>query len=87
MAGTCPALERCTALGNLLAIRDGSKAMPDLGAGRQEHDRYDDLLESIQAGDFDGARDQLAEVYPLQACLPLEDFDRRQMNRCLKLYA
>jgi pRiA4b ORF-3-like protein len=50
-------------------------------------DRYADLLESIQTGDLDEARDQLAELEPLQAWLALEHFDRRQVNRRLKLYA
>jgi hypothetical protein len=50
-------------------------------------DRYADLLESIQTGDLDEARDQLAELEPLQAWPELEHFDRRQVNRRLKLYA
>jgi Plasmid pRiA4b ORF-3-like protein len=41
-------------------------------------DRCADLLESIRAGDLDEARDQLAELEPLQAWLELEHFDRRQ---------
>lgn len=50
-------------------------------------DRYYDLLESIQTGDLDDARDQLAELEPLQAWLALEHFDRGHVNRRLKLYA
>jgi hypothetical protein len=50
-------------------------------------DRYAELLESIQTGDLDEARDQLAELEPLQAWLELEHFDRQQVNRRLKLYA
>jgi hypothetical protein len=50
-------------------------------------DRYADLLESIRAGDLDEARDQLAELEPLQAWLALEHFDRRQVNRRLKSFA
>jgi hypothetical protein len=50
-------------------------------------DRYADVLETIRAGDLDEARDQLAELEPLQAWLALEHFDRRQVNRSLKLYA
>ena len=50
-------------------------------------DRYADLLESIQIEDLDEARDRQAELEPLQAWLALEHFDRRQVNRCLKLYA
>ena len=49
-------------------------------------DRYADLLESVRAGDLGEARDQLAELEPLQAWLTLEHFDRRQVNRRLKLY-
>jgi len=49
--------------------------------------RYADLLESVRAGDLDEARDQLEELEPLQAWLELEHFDRRQVNRRLKLYA
>jgi hypothetical protein len=44
-------------------------------------------LESVQTGDLDEARDQLAELEPLQAWLALERFDRRQVNRRLTLYA
>jgi hypothetical protein len=50
-------------------------------------DRYTDLLETIQTGDLDEARDQLAELEPLQAWLALEHVDRRQVNRRLTLYA
>jgi hypothetical protein len=50
-------------------------------------DRYADLLESVRAGDLEEARDQLAELEPLQAWLELEHFDRRQVNRRLTLYA
>jgi hypothetical protein len=50
-------------------------------------DRDADLLESVRTGDLDEARDQLAELEPLQAWLELEHFDRRQVNRRLKLYA
>jgi hypothetical protein len=50
-------------------------------------DRYADLLESIRAGDLDEARDQLAELVPLQVWLTLEHVDRRQVNRRLQGYA
>jgi hypothetical protein len=46
-------------------------------------DRYAGVLESIRAGDLEEARDQLAELEPLQPCLALEHFDRRQVNRRL----
>jgi Plasmid pRiA4b ORF-3-like protein len=47
-------------------------------------DRYTDLLESIRTGDLDDARDQWAELEPLQEWLELEHFDRRQVNRRLQ---
>jgi hypothetical protein len=49
-------------------------------------DRYADLLESVRTGDLDEARDQLAELEPLEEWLALEHFDRRQVNRRLNLY-
>jgi hypothetical protein len=48
-------------------------------------DRYADLLETIQAGDLDEARDHLTELEPLEEWLALEHFDRRQVNRRLNL--
>jgi Plasmid pRiA4b ORF-3-like protein len=62
-------------------------ALQDEYSPRYFLDRYADLLESVRAGDLDEARDQLAELEPLQAWLELEHFDRRQVNRRLKLYA
>jgi Plasmid pRiA4b ORF-3-like protein len=62
-------------------------ALQDEYSPRYFLDRYADLLESVRTGDLDEARDQLAELEPLQAWLELEHVDRRQMNRRLKLYA
>jgi hypothetical protein len=62
-------------------------ALPDEYSPGYVLDRYADLLESIRTGDLDDARDQLAELEPLQAWLALEHFDRRHVNRRLTLYA
>jgi hypothetical protein len=45
------------------------------------------IIESVDAGDRDALRDELEAVESLREWLTLERFDRREVNRRLRLYA
>jgi hypothetical protein len=45
------------------------------------------LVESVEAGDRDAIRDQLEDIESLREWLNLDRFDRRHVNRRLRLYA
>jgi hypothetical protein len=45
------------------------------------------LVESVEAGDLDAVRDRLEVIESLRAWLTLDRFDRRAVNRRLRLYA
>jgi hypothetical protein len=45
------------------------------------------IVEGIDDDDRDAVRDELEAVESLRAWLTLERFDRRQVNRRLRLYA
>ena len=45
------------------------------------------LVESVQAGDLEAIRDQAEEFESLREWLDLDRFDRRRVNRRLRLYA
>ena len=45
------------------------------------------LVESVEAGDLDGLRDELEAIESLREWLTLDRFDRRAVNRRLRLYA
>jgi hypothetical protein len=45
------------------------------------------LVESVEAGDLDAVQDHLDVIESLRAWLTLDQFDRRAVNRRLRLYA
>jgi pRiA4b ORF-3-like protein len=53
----------------------------------QVREHLERILESVEAGDRDALRDELDAVESLRAWLTLDHFDRREVNRRLRLYA
>jgi Plasmid pRiA4b ORF-3-like protein len=53
----------------------------------QLREHLERILENVEAGDRDGLRDELDAVESLRAWLTLDHFDRRTVNRRLRLYA
>jgi hypothetical protein len=54
---------------------------------RQVGEHLERILEGLDAGDLDAIRDELEAVESGREWLTLERFDRRQVNRRLRLYA
>ncbi len=53
----------------------------------QVREHLERILEGIDAGDLEAIRDELETVESVRAWLTLERFDRREVNRRLRLYA
>ncbi len=45
------------------------------------------IVEDVEAGEIEVARDRLEEILPLREWFTLDKFDRRAVNRRLKQYA
>ena len=71
--------EDCGGPGSFLERRD---AVPFRVSEQLER-----LVESVQAGDLEAIRDQAEELDSLREWLNLDRFDRRRVNRRLRLYA
>jgi hypothetical protein len=54
---------------------------------RQVREHLERIIESVDAGDLDAVRDELEAVESGRDWLTLERFDRRKVNRRLRLYA
>ncbi len=53
----------------------------------QVREHLERILEGIEAADLEAIGDELEAVEPLRAWLTLDRFDRREVNRRLRLYA
>ncbi len=53
----------------------------------QVREHLERIIEGIDAGDLEAIRDELETVESVRAWLTLERFDRREVNRRLRLYA
>jgi hypothetical protein len=53
----------------------------------QVREHLERLLEGIEAADLDAIREELEVLESLREWLTLDRFDRRAVNRCLRLYA
>jgi hypothetical protein len=51
------------------------------------HEHLERLVESVEAGDLDAVQDHLEVIESLRAWLTLDRFDRREVNRRLRLYS
>jgi hypothetical protein len=56
-------------------------------APRDVCEHLERLVESVEAGDLDAVQDHLDVIESLRAWLTLDQFDRRAVNRRLRLYA
>jgi hypothetical protein len=54
---------------------------------RHVREHLERLVESVEAGDLDAVQDHLDVIESLRAWLTLDRFDRRAVNRRLRLYA
>lgn len=50
-------------------------------------DLFEDIQDDLEANDIEAIRDRVEEINELSEGLTLDDFDRRTVNRRLKLYA